>query len=271
MPTVTIPDYPVLGVPEGVKQAGQRVDFKLDQFSLAIETKGYLLLWERSLECPCAPVTTQTEQPDPNCDLCNGQGWIYFGAPEAQVLDNYALTELQQYMLDSSGGMVIRGLKDSITNKENPVDPIGKWAEGSAHLTVRHENRLGYYDRITSLDSQIVYSEILITDGTAILATRYPAVGVNYLRSVDKVYTIGVEFQIENGVVTFYSGQIPDANTRLAIHYLCHPVWLVVEHPHASRVTLNKFKTSKPTSPAGDAKQLPIQAMIRYEFLPVLS
>ena len=85
-PVITMPDYPELGIPEGVKQIGQRIDFKPTQFDLAIETKGYLLLWERSTQCPCTPVTTQTEQPDPNCSLCKGSGWIYFGAPNAQIL-----------------------------------------------------------------------------------------------------------------------------------------------------------------------------------------
>ena len=31
---------PVIGVPSGVKQNGQRVDFRNKQFDLAIETKG---------------------------------------------------------------------------------------------------------------------------------------------------------------------------------------------------------------------------------------
>jgi hypothetical protein len=121
------------------------------------------------------------------------------------------------------------------------------------------------------LDAQIVYSEVLIADGTSTLTARYPIIGVNNLRSVDSEYVTGNEFYVENGDVKFQSGQEPDSGTRLSIHYLCHPVWLVVEHPHSVRVTLNKFKNPTPTSPTGDAAQLPIHAMIRYEFLPGLT
>lgn len=268
MPTITMPAVPALGIPAGVKEQGQRVDFKVEQFELAIETKGYLLLWERAAQCPCSPVTTQTEHPDPNCDLCKGVGVIYFGAPEAQVIDNYQLTELQQHMVDDSGGMVIRGVITSVISRQEPYNVIGNWVDGSCNLTVRHENRIGYYDKVTSLDSQIVFSEVLIADGTNTLPTRYPVIGVNQLRTVNTVYTTGVEYAIEDGVITWYAGYEPDEDTRLSVHYLCHPVWLVVEHPHAARVTLNKFKTATPTTPTGDPKQLPIQAMIRYDFVP---
>lgn len=269
MTSVTIPDSPSLGVPAGMKQAGQRVDFKVDKFELAIETKGYLLLWERSIQCPCAPVVSQTEQPDPNCDLCKGVGWIYFGASESQILTEYELTDLQQSMLDSSGGMVIRGLITSVTSKETPYEIIGRWVEGAANLTVRHENRLGYYDRITSLDSQIVFSETLVADGTSILPTRYPVIGVNHARSVTTEYKCDADYTIsDDGVITWYPASAPAADTRIVVHYLCHPVWLVVEHPHAARVTSNKLKTANPSTPTGEAKQLPIQAMIRYDFLP---
>lgn len=268
MASVSIPESPSLGVPVGTKQTGQRVDFKVKNFELAIETKGYLLLWERSIPCPCSPVTEQTEQPDPNCDLCKGIGWIYFGASDAQILTEYKLTDLQQSMLDSSGGMVIRGVISSITNKENPYDLIGRWSEGSANLTVRHENRLGYYDKITSLDSQIVFSETLIADGTNILPTRYPVIGVNHARSVTTEYKYEADFSIESGVIKWYAGSVPAEDTRLSIHYLCHPVWLIIEHPHAARVTSNKLKTAVTSTPTGEAKQLPIQAMMRYDFLP---
>ena len=268
MSVVTIPDSPSLGIPVGMKQAGQRVDFRVDNFDLAIETKGYLLLWERSIPCPCSPVVAQTEQPDPNCDLCKGVGWVYFGASESQMLTYYTLTELQQYMLENSQGMIIRGLVTSVTNKDTPFDIIGRWQEGSANLTVRHENRVGYYDKITSLDSQIIFSEVLIADGSAVLPTRYPVIGVNHARSITTEYKCGADFVIENGEINWYSGSIPVSDMRISVHYLCHPVWLIVEHPHATRVTSNKLKTSTQSTPTGEAKQLPIQAMMRYDFLP---
>lgn len=267
MTVIQIPEGPSLGIPEGVKQS-QRVDFRANEFDLAVETKGYLLIWERSMDCPCSPVSTQTENPDPNCPLCKGKGWLYFGASDAQALTQYTLDELQQAILDRSGGIIIRGLITTVISSQEPYEVTGKWAKGSANLTVRSQNRLGYYDRITSLDSQIAYYEVLVADGSSTLPTRYPVIGVNHMRTVSFVYRSGSEFAIEKGVITWYPGSEPSADTRIAVHYLCHPVWLIVEHPHSVRVTSNKFKKGSPSTPTGEAFQLPIQALMRYDFLP---
>jgi hypothetical protein len=268
-PTIVMPEVPVLGLPEGTKQTG-RVDFRADKFDIAIETKGYLLLWERAALCPCSPVVIQTEQPDPNCSLCKGRGWLYFGANIAQDLSAYTLTDLQRKMIADTGGMLIRGIITSITSRQDQLGQVTNWVSGTANLTVRHQNKIGYYDKLTLLDSEIIYSEVLVTDGTNILPTRYPVVNVDRLRSVATVYSMGVHYQVENGVITWLPGYIPDADIRVSIHYICHPAWLVVEHPHASRVTLQNYKTSKPNSPLGNARLLPIQALIRYDFLPEL-
>jgi len=267
MGTATI-NMPALGVPEGEKQAGQRVDFKPTKFDLAIETKGYLLLWERAMVCPCAPVADQTEQPDPNCDVCKGRGWTYFGPSEAQDLSEYELTDLQEKMREDSGGSIIRGVTHTIGSNPDPVNILSNWVEGSAMLTVRNENRLGYYDRITLLDAEIVFSEHIKADGGTVLPTRYPVVGVNQLRSVSQVYEQETDFDLNLGEISWRSGYEPDEDTHLALHYICHPTYLVITHPHAARVTSQLFKTPTPKAPTGGPRQLPVQAIIRYEFLP---
>ena len=268
---ITMPEFPTLGIPDGIKQAGQRVDFRPDQFDLAIETKGYLLAWERAALCPCSPVATQSEQPDPNCELCEGSGWLYFGAASAQDLDDYELDEIQQQILDTSNAMVIRGIVTSAQMQPDPVDMITKRIPGMMNCTVRKSNKLGYYDKLTALDAEIVYSEILEADGTEYLEARYLVTGVNHLRSETTVYKADVHFEIYKGKVKWFTSSIPASGTRLSLHYLCHPTWLVVEHPHAARVTSQLYKTPEPKSPTGDPRKLPVQALVRYEFLPELT
>jgi hypothetical protein len=265
---ITMPEFPVLGIPTGMKQTGQRVDFKPDQFDLAIETKGYLLSWERAALCPCAPVVTQTEQPDPNCELCDGSGWLYFGAPTAQDLSDYELDSIQQAIVDENNGMVIRGIITGAQTQPDPYDVLTRRTPGLMNVTVRRENKLGYYDKITALDAEIVFSEIVEATGTEFLEARYKITGANYVRSQALIYKADVHFELYQGKIKWFPASKPAAGTRLAIHYLCHPTWLVVEHPHAARVTLNKFKNANPKSPTGDARFLPVQALVRYEFLP---
>lgn len=269
-PIITMPPVPALGVPAGMKQAGQRVDFRPDQFDLAIETKGYLLAWTRACVCPCEPVSEKAKgMPDPNCPLCHGDGWFYFGGHEAQEAEQIGtLDEIQQAIVDESGAMVIRGIMTSIANQFNPWDKLGNWMSGSSQVTVRHQNKLGYFDKIVGLDVDIAYAEVIVTDGSQALETRYKVTGINLIRSEDKVYTPDVDYKIVKGAITWYPGKIPETGIRLSVHYLCHPTWLVVEHPHAARVTSVKFKTANPKTPTGDPRKLPVQAIVRYDFIP---
>ena len=264
----TQPTFPVLGVPTGMKQAGQRVDFRANQFNLAIETKGYLLVWERANVCPCAPVASQSEQPDPNCTLCEGSGWYYFGAPTAQDLSDYTFDDIQTEILSETGGMVIKGLITGIQNTPDHLNEISNWVDGDMSCTVRSENKLGYYDRLTSLNTEIVYAETITADGTNTLVTRYLATGINTLRSVATTYIPDTNYELSStGTITWLTTP-PVAGTKLAIHYLCHPTWIVVEHPHVARTTSLLFKTPTPATPTGNPVALPVQAKVRYDFLP---
>ena len=68
----------------------------------------------------------------------------------------------------------------------------------------------------------------------------------------------------------WYPGNEPVVDTRVGLHYSCHPTFLVTEHPHVVRSTLKKFKKDPATldTPLGDANPLPIQARVKYDFLP---
>ncbi len=270
MPEITMPTFPVLGLPEGTKEAGKRVDFKKEQFELIIETHGYRLAWTRAANCPCDSVTENAKgHVDPNCDLCNGTGWYYFGHPGTLNIDLVGdLDSVQTAIVEENDAMVIKGILTSIQNRYNPWDKIGNWMSGTMQCTTRWQNKLGYYDKLTALDTEMVYSEVLVADGTRLTAARYLVTGVNQLRTTSTVYVADVDFKLEDGKIAWYPGVIPVADTRITAHYLCHPTWLVVEHPHTSRMTNVKFKKADPVTPQGDPTKLPVQAIVQYDFLP---
>lgn len=263
-----MPPVPELGIPAGMKEAGQRVDFRPDQFSLAIETKGYMLAWTRACPCPCTPVSEKTELPNPNCEICKGNGWFYFGGNVVQDLSQWDLDDIQKQVIADNGAMVIRGIVTGIGAQHDPWDKLGNWMSGTMMLTVRYQNKLGYYDKITVLDSEIVYSEIVKADGSEYLKGRYLFTGINHLRSEDKVFQADSDFKLTGDGRIKWLTTPPNSGTRLSVHYLCHPTFLVVEHPHVIRTTSRKFKTKTPKTPQGDPRSLPIQALIRYDFLP---
>ena len=276
-------DAGVQGLPAGTKESGTRVDFETTDFDIVIETKGYRIAWSRACLCPCEPVNKQTEQPDPNCTICKGSGWFYF-APAAATVDPLKVGKLNtvQTRLTQDAG-VIRGIMSGLAGTKVPYDPIGARLEGMSNCTVRAANKLGYYDRITNLDSTIVYSESLDAIAPTLpLKSRYPIVEVNLLRSATQTFTgtanptaTNGDFSISaNGDILWNNANpnalIPSAGSKLVIHYLCHPTWLVIEHPNTLRTTPVKSKVKKPLTPQGDPIPLPVQAVIRFEFLPEL-
>lgn len=281
MPTVVMnTDAGVIGDPPGTKESGNRVDFITSDFERAIADKGYRIAWSRALLCPCIPVNTQTEQADPNCTLCRGSGWLYF-APSKATLNKLIVGELDevQTRIVQDKGAVIEGLMSGIVTAEKPYDEINRRITGTLSLSVRPENKIGYHDRIVNLDSVISFSQILdVVNLTVPLETRYPIHQVNHIvKVVDDVLTTfsaPADFDLGTGadagkiIWNGASSNLPAAGDRLAIHYLCHPTWLVVEHPHAVRMTPVAAKLAKRPAPAGEYIDLPLQAMIQYEFLP---
>jgi hypothetical protein len=269
MPTITMPAVPVLGVPYGAKESGNRADFKAESFDMLIETKGYQYAWTRATMCPCESVATQTKTADPNCPLCNGGGWIYFGGsvpqPQAQI---GTLTEVQEKIVTATSAMVIRGIATSIQAEYRPWDKLGNWMAGTMQITVRAENMLGFYDKLVCLDAQIVYAELREMPSGNKLPTRYLITAINMVRSNTQVYQIGVDYYLEDGEIWFYEEHRPETGDRLTVHYLCHPTYLVTEHPHVARVTVTKFKAAVNKTPVGTPRALPNQAIIRYDFLP---
>lgn len=263
----THPAYPEFGHPQ-MKKSG-RIDFRVQEYDKVIENKGYLLAWERASICPCRPVSTQTEQPDPSCPLCKGGGWYYFGGDTPTDPEKIGvLDEVQKLLISHNNAMVIRGVISSIQATLNPWDKLGNWMAGTMQVTVRAHNYLAYYDKLISLDSEIVYSELVIYKGGNELTLRYLATGINQIRSQTKAFMPDADYYLDQGKVKFYPGKAPGVSTRLGIHYLCHPTWLVVEYPHLLRGTLKALKQKHPTTTEGTLMLLPNQALIRYDFLP---
>ena len=254
-----------LGLPSGIKDK-PRVDFRVNDFVRVIEAKGYRVAWQRALPCPCVPINDQTDQPNPNCTLCNGQGWILF-KPAYAVTDTRTigtLTALQTQI--SADAAVVRAVMTGLTGNKTPYQDIGPRLEGQLMITMRAENKLAYYDRITNLDAVAVYAQITTMESGATLPLRYPAVSVNLLRSEGAVYTEGTDYSVSTGVVTVLANAIPEG-TRVACHYLVHPSWRVMEHPHNVRLTPVKTKQGTLVTPSGNPSDLPVQGVAKLEFL----
>lgn len=232
---------------------------------------GYRLAWARATVCPCEPVNDQTQQADPNCPSCGGAGYLYFnaqGGPDQAVIG--ALSTVQQKLIQKTSSSVIRGIIMGVSSSLNPFDKLGRLPSGQAVVTVRPNNRIGYLDRLIAIDSYVIHTERLMapTDPTKPLGLRYLIDGgVNLLASTTQRFAPDVDFTVTDGELYFTPGSFPAVGTWLTCHYNCHPQYLVVEQPHASRVTYTPRGKVGLSTPEGNVSQLPLQAVLRLDWL----
>lgn len=246
----------------------------LDALINLIEARGTRIAWSRASSCPCR-LNDETEQPDPNCTLCSGLGWFYFGPNNYKAPDDVGdLTPLQTAIQEEDGACIVRGLVQRIKSEHMPYTEMGPWRVGEMMVTVRPENKIGYYDRIILLDSVIVYDEVIeIPNGISTTMSytmnlRYRAQAVNAIFSLTNRYEEGGDFTVnDQGVVIWDPGSAP-AGERVSVHYLTHPSFLIVDRPHTARQSSTYRKpTTTRTTPLGDPQELPLQAHVMLEFL----
>lgn len=270
-PSVSTKRFGITELPEGEKKLQGNPEMDHDKTYKFIEINGVRLAWSRACFCPCDDSNSQTQQPDPNCVKCGGRGFFYFGPKDyvaSSVPDVGELDDVQKAILSDDGAAVIRGLMTRSTNEQNPYDLLGNWVRGSMFLTVRPENRIGYYDRLVNLDARISYSETVDAKAVGVpLNLRYRAVCVNNIETVTDRFQQDTDFTLDGEGRVVWTGTSPAEGTRLAVHYDTHPTWLVVEHPHVIREAPARRNIKEKKTPLGTPRELPIQAMVQLEFI----
>ena len=262
----------ITGLPEATKDR-PRVDFRPKEFDQAIATKGYKMFWSRSAPCPCVN-NEQTEQPDPTCQLCGGDAFYHF-LPDAALAAG-ATTDVMgnQIVLNDAGdGVQIYVLMTSMTQDVQVFEKFGEWVFGMCKATTQHQNKLGYRDRLTAVDSVMTWaqkinyaggSEIVVTGERSNEGLRYPFVSVNQLRSVSQVFREGVDFVLSASGTIQWIGTAPASGTRLSLHGTIHPVWVVMDH-------VNAYRDTQMEGGGGIASQkfqrLPVHAVAKLDFL----
>jgi len=206
---------------------------------------GYGVQWEKSALCPCLD-KNKTGQPDFNCVLCKGKGRYWYDPTE------------------------IKGIMTSLSGKSQ-WNPTGEILTGTSSFTTHGWNRLGYWDRITHLNSKMRYSEILTKKGASekdqlrfkplFQTDGYP--DVLSVRTVLQAYTPAVDFTLDtNGYIDWIGGNNqPRTGDQYTVDYYTHPQWICIDLINVVRDTWVKSK-----KPGITFLQMPTRAMIRLEF-----
>lgn len=111
-----------------------RVGWRVDDFEKLIQSQGYDALIDRALRCPC--VDKATGQALSTCKNCLGRGWIFIDRTETRVI------------------------AQSMDNKQQYQD-WGEVNHGTASITTKGVDNLGFMDRVILTQNEAHYSEVL--------------------------------------------------------------------------------------------------------------
>ena len=198
-----------------------RVDFQPDAMDDLIAQKGLDIIYESAIVCPCK---AQGGSHLPSCLNCGGSGLVYINPLQTK--------------------MVVQ----SINFKEKRFVDWSEETDGTVNITTRNDVRVGHMDRITILDSNSLYSQMVHLE-------RYGNDLFGYLsydpKSVLEAYVFegqnkalqklnDDEFSIDGNAVKLLNKNIGIESTDgigLTIRYLHEVQYLVVSNIHDIRNT----------------------------------
>ena len=202
--------------------------FRKNDFDAAIFQKGYNIILEQSIACPCRGKSGEAR---PTCQNCMGYGWIFINPKETKAI----LTSL------------------------NATTKYQQWSPeliGTINITVRDIERLSFLDKITLRDRTSVMSEvrpIIESEGERFIFCSYKVKKVNFIfifnGDTNKLINITPDdfevVQNNNFVIKIKdSVNLPvNFNDVISVDYEYNPSYVVVDIPHdirASFITNNK-------------------------------
>lgn len=230
-----------------------KVGWRVRDFNELISAHGYDALIDRALRCPC--VDRATGQALSTCKNCLGRGWFFVDRRETRIVAQH------------------------MDNKKRYQD----WSEtnrGTASITTRGTDKLGFMDRVILTQLEAYYSEIInpILFGEKIIA--YPVyeplfITNIYLFSSDDSKLISIEpdgFQIIGNRIEFDLGiqdliDINDPNIQnrtevpisISVRYAHYPVYHVID---ANR-ELMRVREQGCSYPDDKLKDMPISVLAR--------
>lgn len=121
-----------ISIPNLINNPG--ISFNKNDFEEAIWNRGYEVILESAIPCPCR--SKENGAPLASCQNCGGSGWVLFNPVQTRV--------------------VLQSLNLNTKYKEWSRENIG-----TTSVTCKSENKLDYMSRITVVDSDSMYSQVL--------------------------------------------------------------------------------------------------------------
>lgn len=245
MPVVQIPGVSIKPMSVPVTKPSARgemnpsflpgVDFDRDAFTALVYDKGYSVLWEKGVTCPNRGGVSPRSHPA-DCPHCDGFGFVYYGAETTQ--------------------MFVLGM-----SLHESYYAYGRWDNGTVQVTAMPEFQLGYWDRLTLLNSTGRFQQLVTRQrNTVVDRLKYEALSVELItwigRDKQRRVAASTDYALVDGQVSWIANK-PDPDMQYAISYTYRQRYIITELPHQHRDSTVK----------GVHYVFPMQAIAKLDFL----
>jgi hypothetical protein len=188
-----------------------RVDFNEFDFNTLVWQKGREVILEKSLECPCKGRGSNQQS---NCKNCGGTGYVFINPYKTR--------------------MVIQSM-----NRTMEYKPWTEANSGMINITALETEELSFMDRITMLDGESTFQEVLSikSKGNKLFAyTAYPVKDMKYCglflgtdQPIQKL-KLGPDFLIDEDIFIL-DNKFTQTNPPLSVtvRYIHAPTYLVLD------------------------------------------
>lgn len=228
-----------------------RVGWRIDDFERLIQTQGYDAYIDRAMRCPC--VDKATGQALSTCKNCLGRGWFFVDRTETRIIAQ---------RMDS----------------KKRYESWGEVNRGTASITTKGIDKLGFMDRIILLQLEEFYSEILrpeVYEGELLAYPVYEPLEISniflFIGDYTKLEPISNEmYAVDKNKIVFDQSllellPVEDVNQKtpnmsVSIRYSHYPVYHVIDINRE----LMKVRESKLCSFDDEQlRQMPINVLAR--------
>lgn len=244
--------------------------FNPRQFQVLLDAQGLEFRWSRALRCSCQ-LNAETDQPDPTCVVCAGDGWRY--------VHPYPYTHPE----DTNDYVKLKGILSTAALNPDIYHEAGEFLHGDALLTVDGETKVGYRDRFVSTQHEMAYYEVLERAGDQQVpvghvgrstddrrtAMRYAPLAVNFVGDESTTWLPEADFFLRDAAdgevvkLEWKAGRGPAVGERYAVHYTCRPCWLV----DAGMFGIQNVKAPPAASGIIKVRSLPTTYKVRLDFI----
>lgn len=234
------------------------VSVRGEAYDQLLANRGIRVIHRRALNCPNV-LALDTNAHTPSCPNCDNSGFMYYGDRE---------------IVGAFNG----------NSMEKTFEQHGVWETGTAVMTFPSvyedgtEADFQQMDRLQLTDFTVRLYELLEYQPNAnnTQTLRYNIEKIDYMvatnigsKLAQRVFELGVDFNIVDGDIVWVAGREPNYNTSaqrgqvISIAYYAYPIYVVVQSLRELRVT-QQYDSS---TGGKVAKRLPQEVLVKRDFL----